>query len=389
MKEKGTLSIAHITPYYYPSIGGVETVVKALSEGLASRNHHVEVLTSNRDHKNETCEKRNKHELINGVTVNRFQSLLHLGHMSFAPELYTYLNKHHFDIYHFHCIRQPQTILCPLIAKRKGIATIMHAHSHFRSTSVKTLLYNGFDKLAFPLIYNKLSQIIAITQEEKQELLYRGIDQDRISVIPNSVPDTYFIPIETDSFIQKYDLADRDIILYIGHLVEGKGIDLCIQSMPEIVRSDDNALLLIIGPDMGRIDELQQMARNLCVEKHIKWIGRVSEHEKRQALQASHFLTLPSFYEAFGLVLVEAMASGKPVIAAHSPGPDHIISHNKDGYLIPYNSKSAFTEFAKRLLDDEHLRYTMGAEAKKKVQRDYSFSNILDLIEAQYRRFLK
>jgi glycosyltransferase involved in cell wall biosynthesis len=389
MKKSDRLRIAQLTPYYHPSIGGVETVVKYISEELVHRGHEVEVMTTRRDHKGEKHIQRPDCEIINGVKVRRFRSIVNLGHMSLFPGIIPALFLGAFDIIQMHSIRQPQTLIAPPIARFRKAKTILQGHTHFKSSEKKTRLYEKFDKLIFPLIYKKLTALAAITNYEKQELIKKGISKDKVWIIPNAINDEYFAEVNYSNFLDKYSLRNKKIILFIGHLLESKGVDLLLKSLPKIVKYEKDAILLLIGPDNGRYPYYEKMARELNINHYFKWLGRVSEIEKRQALASMNFLALPSHYEAFGLVLIEAMAAGKPVIAASSPGPDEIINNGSNGFIIKKDSEEEFVDLSIKLLKNDRMNYEIGKNAKSICKTNYSLSSVIDKWEQLYYHSIK
>ena len=115
MKNKQHLKIAQITPYYYPSIGGVEKVVQIISEGLVKRDHSVDVLTTKRNHKGEAPISNPPTETINGVNIFRYKSYFHMGHMSVFPGSFSQIKHNQYDVVHFHALRHPHTLYWPFI----------------------------------------------------------------------------------------------------------------------------------------------------------------------------------------------------------------------------------------------------------------------------------
>ena len=388
MSNTRQLKIAQITPYYYPSIGGVEKVVQIISEGLVERGHLVDVLTTSRNHKGEASITNPATENINGVNVFRYKSYLHLGHMSVFPGSFSRIKKEKYNVIHSHALRHPHTLYWPFIAKNNGCTAVLHGHSHFFNDSIpfpKLLLYRAFDKIVFKSAYNKYPLFFTNTQIEKKQFIKLGLEPKDIQIIPPPVlSDEYFEKVDTTPLIQKHNLQNKRIILFIGHFHADKKVDLLIKALPALVKKDSNTMLLLIGPDNGHYPAYKKMARELKVEQNMKWLGRVSDIEKRQALAACEVFILPSIYESFGIVLIEAMAAGKPVIAAESPGPIEIIEHEKNGILIPKNSVQSIVTQTSRIFDDKILAEKIGRNGKEKVQATYRASHLIDNVEKAY-----
>lgn len=384
------LKIAHIVPHYYPSIGGVEQVAKDICEGLAKRGHDVSVLTNKRLQKGQKKVKLEKFEIINGVKVFRFFSLFSLGHMSFTPAAILNLIRNKYKIIHMHSLRHPHTIYVPLIKNFNEYKIVMQGHTHFLSSNkIKSILYNSFDKILFNSLYKDIDIFLCLNEDEKQRFIKLGVNERKIKIFYNPIKENLFNKSDNNSFEVKYNLINKKVILFLGQAHEGKRIDLIIKALPTIKEHVKNVILLVAGPDFGNYPKLKELANTLNISNNIKFLGLLSEEEKDLALKSCDLLILPSEYEAFGVVLAEAMACGKPVIATKTPGPLELIKHGENGFLIDKNSSEQIANYTINILLDDSLRSRMGEYAKNFAKNNFSIDSLVSKILSVYFDCLK
>lgn len=373
------MKIAHISPHYYPSIGGVEKVVKEICEGLVKLGHDVSVITTKRLQRNQKKIHLKNYEIINGVKVYRFSSLLSLGHMSFEPAALLHFVLNNYDIVHMHSLRHPHTIYLPLIKVVKESVLVMQGHTHFENGKFKTFLYRNFDNILFKTLYKKINCFLALNFLEKNKLIDLGVDNSRIHILYNPVNSNLFNKPDCSIIDKNYELSGKRIILFLGQAHRGKRIDLILKAMQIILKENKDVILIIAGPDFGNYPRLKEYAKSLNVQNNILFLGLISEEDKRLFLHRCDFLVLPSEYEAFGVVLAEAMAAGKPVIATKTPGPLEIVQHGYNGFLIELDSYVELADYSNKLLNDKNLREELGTNAK-----NFAFKNFKDISIVKY-----
>lgn len=380
------LRIAHLTPYYWPHIGGVESVVQDLSEGFTRRGHEVHVITANRDQKGRFDAQCPHEEQINGVNVHRFRAYVKLGHYSLCPGIASFLMHHRFDILHSHCYRQPQGEIAALVGRHRNIPTILHGHGFFPSGPVKRILYGLYDQFAKRELLNQFDHFIVLTDSEKERFVALGVDPRKISVIPNGVDDECFQKIDPTAFRKKFGLTGKKVILFMGILKRIKRCDLLIRALPEIARRVPDVLVLLVGPDAGEYAKVKDIAEHLKVSNHFKWIGPLYGKEKHQAYSAADFLILPSDEEGFPRVLLEAMAHAKAVIGTDTVGSSAIILDQVTGFVTTRGSVEDIVTAALRLLTNPMLCEKMGRKARDVAIAKYQISQVVERLEALYYR---
>ena len=388
MKESKLL-IAQLTPYYFPSIGGVEAVVQYIAEDLVRRGHEVHVLTSNRNHKGYPPLKRPRREVINGVQICRFRTYGSIGHLGFFPGIIPALLREGYDIIHSHCYRHPHGEIGSIIGRLKHLHTILHVHGgFFASDKLKSLLYKVYDHLAAKHFVNCFDHYIVLSHSFKETLHRLNIASDKISIIQNAVPDEYFNAVEVVSFREKHGLQGKRVLLFLSSLHSYKRPDLLISALPKIIETVPNVFLLFVGPDAGEYAKVEKLTRDLKLTNHVKWLGPLQGKEKQQAFEVAELFILPSDEEPFGLVFLEAMAHGKPVIGTDTEGARKIIDHNETGLIVNRGRADEIAEVCLQLLSNPSQAEKMGRKAKERASIHYRVPPIVDQVEHLYYRLI-
>jgi D-inositol-3-phosphate glycosyltransferase len=211
-------------------------------------------------------------------------------------------------------------------------------------------------------------------------------------VVPCGVDLDLFAPMEQEAARRKLGLRDGErVILFVGRIEPLKGIDILISAAARLHGADDeNFTVLIVGGDARAESELAQLreqARLLDVDHHISFVGAVDHEELPLYYNAADVCVVPSHYESFGLVAVESMACGTPVVASRVGGLTSTISDGETGYLIPRRSPEPFAQRLELLLEDEELRASLGRAAREAMER-YRWGNVGDAVARLYDEVL-
>jgi D-inositol-3-phosphate glycosyltransferase len=254
----------------------------------------------------------------------------------------------------------------------------------------------GEDRLAGERqILRRANRIVVATIAELTQLrfLYHA-DDKKLVTIPPGVDTTHFYPIPSDEAKQFIGLKPDDrMILYVGRIEPLKGIDTLIEAMSCLRVSDLHrpVHLAIIGgePDASpeemtaEMSRLQKLCDELCVGQTVVFLGKRSQDTLPYYYSAAEALVMPSLYESFGMVALEAMACGTPVIASEVGGLAYLVQNEVTGYTIPDSEPDTLCEKLSWLLGDPHLRGTMGLRAAQYAQ-DYAWEKIAKQIMEVY-----
>lgn len=234
-------------------------------------------------------------------------------------------------------------------------------------------------------------RIVVASMHEKHLLtaLY-GADAERIAVVPCGVDLDLFAPMEKEVARLKLGLkAGERVILFVGRIEPLKGIDILISAAAQL-HDDENFVVLIVGGDdraAKQIEELTAHAKRLDIDHHISWVGAVPHADLPLYYNAADVCVVPSYYESFGLVAVEAMACGTPVVASRVGGLTSTIMDGETGYLIPWRCPEPFAERLELLLDNDELRASFGLAGREYVER-FRWANVAEAVASLYEGLL-
>jgi glycosyltransferase involved in cell wall biosynthesis len=392
--ELRPLKIAQLAPYYDPSIGGVETVVQYVSEELVRRGHDVHVLTSNRGHRGFQWGAEARSARINGVAVHRHFSLLNIGHMSLRPGCFGALWKGGFDVIHSHVYRHPHNEMASQVSRFKYTPLVLHGHGPFfanvASHPIKKRLYATYDFYARRFFFKTVGFVIALTEFERQKYLRLGVVPERIAVIGNAAGDECFeANSDGGGFIAKYKLQGRRILLFVGNLNAAKRPDLLIKALPSLRNRIPNVQVVMIGADEGMGHLLEVLAARLGVGRSFLWAGPQRGNDKIQALRAAELLVMPSDSDVFPLAVVEAMATGLPVVCSDALAQSGIIEPGATGLIFRRGDASDLVNKTLSLMEAPQQRQRMGRNARASALRRFRVSVAVDRIEEIYYRMIE
>ncbi len=391
---KSVLRIAQLTPYYHPSIGGVEGVVRYLSEELVRRGHAVDVLTADRLHRGIKHDPLPREETLAGVRIRRFPSSFSLGHMSICLGEIPALWKGGYDILHAHVYRHPHGNLALTVGSLRAVPTVLHGHGPFGlerfNGAVKRTAYRVYDASLGGRLVRRAGRIIALTGYERDCYIRMGADPQHIRVVPNAADDDCFGRADPLPFIRRHGLEGRRIILFMGILSAAKRPDLLVRAMPRVRKEVPEALLVLAGPEHlpGVSAELDRLSRQLGVERHVRQVGPLRGLEKQQAFEACELFALPSDWDPLPLVIPEAMAHGRPVVGSDAVGPAEMILDGETGLIVPMGDVDRLAAALLRVLGDPGLAGRMGERAARVARERYTVSAAVNQIEEIYFQLL-
>jgi D-inositol-3-phosphate glycosyltransferase len=241
------------------------------------------------------------------------------------------------------------------------------------------------------------NRIVAATLAEKAQLewLYKA-DSKKITVVPPGVDTTHFYPIPADEAKSFIGLPQNErMILFVGRIEPLKGVETVIRAMATLklanITSQHPVHLAIIGGDPNASPEqmnvemlrLQKLSHDLCMDRMIVFLGKRGQNTLPYYYSAAEVLVMPSHYESFGLVALEAMACGTPVVASQVGGLAFLVQDGVTGFSVPDQDPEALAEKLMEILGDSSKREQMGRNAAE-YARKYSWPIIAAQIKQVY-----
>lgn len=222
-------------------------------------------------------------------------------------------------------------------------------------------------------------QVVASTPVDGSHLeTYYGADTERVSIVPCGVDLDRFRLGSQAAARRGLGLGDENVILFVGRIQQLKGIDILIRAAALLSAREDVApfRVMIVGgrptgesddPEARELRRLKALARELGVERQLDWRGAVAHEELCQYYQAADVTVMPSTYESFGLVAVESMACGTPVVASRVGGLQATVQDGRTGYLTPWRDPGMYADRIGEILASAELRQRLGFGARERA----------------------
>jgi len=224
--------------------------------------------------------------------------------------------------------------------------------------------------------YRRAQQIVAISTTTKESLV------DDYKILPEKIT---VIPIGVDTSVFKPEGVKRlpASVLFVGRFCERKGLPLLIDSLKDVKSTRPDVTLYMVGEGELR-SELQDHIERLRLSENVVFLGRVSGEELVKWYNRAEVLVVPSIFEGFGIVCIEAMACGTPVIATEGPGVVDIIDNQRNGILVK-RDQSELAGAITKLLGDGELRDAMGWAGRKDVLERFNWEVVAEKFSSIYR----
>ena len=296
------------------------------------------------------------------------------------------------DILHV-MIPTPSVFSTMKAARILNIPIVAHSHTqpenmllHLpRILRSKTLDESFYKYLIW--IYKKADILICPSEFSERQIKKYNKEIETV-VISNGVDLSKFKKVNPKKFIEKYKLNPiNKRILFVGRLHPEKSIDTLIEAMSIILKYYKNVHLDIVG--IGHLKEsLEKLSKKLKLERNITFFGKISDEDLILAYNSCDIFCLPSLAELEGMVVLEAMACGKPILIANSDNSASTYFVKNNGFLfIPQNPKD-LAQKAIKLLNDDQLRKIM-ADKSYKIIKQYDINNSVAKVEKIYFKFIK
>ena len=231
-------------------------------------------------------------------------------------------------------------------------------------------------------------RLICATPHERDFLvqLY-GAQRECVAVVPAGVDLARFRPGDQAAARAHLGLDDGPLVLFVGRLEPLKGVDILVRAVA-VAELDQPITLIVAGGDResapDAVGELDALAHELGIADRVGFVGSIPREELPAYYHAADICVVPSYYESFGLVAVEALASGTPVIATRVGGLQYTVRDGQTGYLISWRCPEPFAERMEALLENDDLRRHFAAAAPESVKR-FSWDRIAAQISEVYQ----
>lgn len=369
-------------------IGGISRVVYDLAQHLSKSGNEVHVITcwengtEEFEAGNNVFVHRVKTSYTNSNNIVEWAMQLNFSMIEYGIN---FLNKTKIDIIHAHdwlvaysarvlrkafCLPLITTIHATEWGRNNGIHNEMQKSIH----SIENWLVNESDKVIVNSCYMK-NEIKAIFNgnEDKITIINNGVDLKKFD-------DVYVAP----EFRQNYAAPNEKIVFFVGRLVNEKGVQTLIDAIPKIIRNYNDVKFVIAGQGPC-FHSLIEQGKRLNILNRIYFTGFISEEVLLKLYKCSDIAVFPSMYEPFGIVALEGMVAGIPVVVSDVGGFDEIVCHREDGMKFYCGNSNSLADCILELLKNEGLSQRMGEIGLQKVHRLYNWNNITKTILSEYQ----
>ena len=360
-------------------VGGIARHCLGLSKALVKENHEVHLVTLD-------FPGAPMFEDVDGVKVHRVS--IELGHPNFLT--WTFIFNHfiekriaelgreiEFDMVHLHDWLTGSAGIASKYFLHKPLVSTVHSTEIGRAQGLHSPDSYMIDGLEWWMTF-EASKVIICSSSMRGELEHHfRLPPHKITVIPNAIDaSTYSRNFDKEAVRRRYGIGSYEkLVLFVGRLVPQKGVRYLIRAVPQILGHHNSARFFIAGDGWSKSHLENLAASSGCGEK-IRFLGFVSDSELVGLTMSADALVVPSIYEPFGIVALEGMAAGVPVVAANVGGLADIVEHDRTGVLVYPKSPESVAWGVDKVLSDPGYSEWLVRNAKKKVYDAYSWEAV-------------
>ncbi|MBN2251490.1 MAG: glycosyltransferase [Candidatus Altiarchaeota archaeon] len=369
------MKIAQVTKYFFPHRGGIETHVLGICKEFLEKGHEVDVYTSNKP-------KSREREDICGIKVFRSRVFFTLFNAPFSPGIFINLMRWKYDIIHVHLPDPFNSVFALLAAKARSKPLFVTYHADI----IKDNWYHTPFRLIYGLfldgVLSAAVKIAATTPNYVNKSQISARYRKKVEIVPNFVDAARFNQSVDGSVLrERHGLGDRKVILFLGRLVPYKGVEYLIKAFAKVKERRDDAVLVIAGSG-----PLEKELKDLAEESGIKDVlfVKASDEDIPGYYAACDVFVLPSVtrQEAFGIALLEAMASGKPAVTTNISGMPYVIGDA--GITVKPRDVDGLSHALVEILADEQLAKNLGEKGRARVVKEFSQKKVAEKILELY-----
>lgn len=389
------MKVAQLATRFPPGPGGVEQHVAELAPRLHARGHTVDVYTSDLYREFPAMERLARsvprEEEFPWGRVHRLPvwSLPGELHYTFFRTLTETLARDRPEIVHAHTYGTNQVAAAHRHRRRFGTPFVLTAHFHpiwsIEGGWLRHRIRGFYDRRVAAGVVRDASRIVVQTHEEERLLRALGLTLPPLEIIPPGYRPLPPPPPGSGSFAERFRIPGP-FVLFVGRLASNKGLLDLTEAFGRLAATDRSAQLVLVGEDGGQRAAVMARARGLGLSDRVHLLGHVDDDSLlAAAYREARVTVLPSEYEAFGLVLLESLAAGTPVVASRVGGIPEVVEDGKAGLLVPPKSPPALAGAILRVWEDRDLARRLGEYGRDRVVPRFRWDELVDRLDALYR----
>jgi glycosyltransferase involved in cell wall biosynthesis len=305
--------------------------------------------------------------------------------------LSTYLSEHagNFDVAHLHACRNIPGAIAAHHLRRAGVPYLLAPNGTAPRLERRLLAKRVFDLAMGQRILNRAARVLAVSNAERAQLRTLGVDAAAIRIVPNPVDlDEFRAPSPKGRFRARFGLADSShVVMFLGKLTPRKRVDVLVRAFASLdLAANADLRLVIAGNDMGAGAGIQSLLHEMHLEARTTITGLLRGQDRLDALADADVLVYPSQDEAFGLVPLEALLAGTPVVVADDSGCGEIIRLIGGGEVVPAGDIEALARAIARTLQSSSLLRI--AAAADRIRTLFGDDVVCAQVEEVYREMV-
>ena len=387
------LTVMMLTWEFPPRIiGGIAPHVYYLSRSLAQNGVKVYVVT---------CDFPGapQHETVKGVEVFRidsyknpspdFATWVYLMNVNMQKEAAALVNSldEKVDVFHAHDWLVADAGIGLKHVFRKPLLTTMHSTEIGRRNGIHFDYERMIHETEAWLAYEAWKVICCSSYMVSHVRWAFGLPEDKLVMVPNGVDtEAYAKNSDLNSFRSRFALPEEKIVLFVGRLVYEKGVHVLVNAIPRVL-DKVNAKFIIVGNGYMK-EQLSGIVKNMGFAHKVMFTGFIDDDTLRKLQKCADVSVVPSLFEPFGIVALEAMAARSPVVVSDTGGLSEIVDHDMTGVKVyPDNPESLAWGITKVLLNDAYANL-ISTNAFQKIQEKYNWDKIAQQTETIYETIL-
>ncbi len=375
------MKVVHVT-LRFDAPGGVETTVRELTRRLKAVGDEVEVYASDLVDESRWIRGREFRTEVDGVPVRRFGVLRRPFPSPRSPllrraaegislpilvGLVDALRESRADVIHAHSHRYGLVLQAAAVARACHIPLVVSTHYHpadRRESAIKRGLLRCED-VGFGMSAYRVARALVAESEYEARLVREFAPARRVRVIPPGIDLNAWASPTADRAVSV--ALPGSYLLFVGRIASNKGLDFLFDALASFPPTERPALV-VMGPDWGERSRLERRGNELGLAPTVRWLGMVEDpREYRAVIRGARALVLPSEWEAYGLVLLDAMAAGTPVIATAVGGLPEVLAQGTAGRLVPYGDRSALGDAIRSVMTDATVHRKLADAGRARV----------------------
>ena len=319
---------------------------------------------------------------VSNRAAYRFQGFLPCG-----LDAYMRRHAHEFDVAHLHAYRNLPGVVAARHLQRAGVPYVLAPNGTAPLIERRRWAKRIFDVTAGRRVATGAARFAAVTEVERRDLQTTFGAATPIRIVPNSIAlDEFDSPVSRGAFRRREALGQAPVVLFLGKITPRKRIDVLIRAFAQLRPS--GARLIIAGNDMGGAVAARRLVRRLGLESCTSFTGLLTGRTRLEALTDADVVVYPSSQEIFGLVPLEAILCGTPVIVGNDSGCAEVVRSTGGGTLVPIGDSDALARAIEQILDDLESWRAAAVAAARVVRSTYSQDAVCAQLERVYQEMI-